>query len=115
MYHSCFKCTKEYPNIPIETFKGTYTTMSKELNEDCFYIISLNNMCPCINELDAINEVYDELSKEMDFKVLAISTDDARTKEELNLLNGKAWKFDVLLDENHDLKSIKYFWITLTQ
>ena len=76
---------KNIPNIPIETFKGTYTTMSKELNEDSFYIISFwATWCvPCINELDAINEVYDELSKEMDFKV---------------------WKFDVLLDENHDLK-----------
>jgi thiol-disulfide isomerase/thioredoxin len=98
---------KNIPNIPIETFKGTYTTMSKELNEDSFYIISFwATWCvPCINELDAINEVYDDLSKEMDFKVLAISTDDARTKRRVKpLVNGKAWKFDVLLDENHDLK-----------
>ena len=31
---------KFVPNIPIETFKGTYTTMSKELNDDSYYILS---------------------------------------------------------------------------
>ena len=46
---------------------------------------------PCINELDALNEVYDELSKDLNFKVYAISTDDARTKRRVRpLVNGKA-------------------------
>ena len=98
---------KFVPNIPIETFKGTYTTMNKELSDDSFYILSFwATWCvPCINELDALNEVYDELSKDLNFKVYAISTDDARTKRRVRpLVNGKSWKFDVLLDENHDLK-----------
>ena len=98
---------KFIPNIPIETFKGTYTTMSMELNEESFYILSFwATWCvPCINELDALNEVYDELSDKLNFKVLAISTDDARTMRRVRpLVNGKSWKFDVLLDENHDLK-----------
>ena len=98
---------KFVPNIPIETFKGTYTTMNKELSDDSYYILSFwATWCvPCINELDALNEVYDELSKDLNFKVYAISTDDARTKRRVRpLVNGKSWKFDVLLDENHDLK-----------
>lgn len=98
---------KTIPNIPIETFKSTYTTMNKELDEEKFYILSFwATWCvPCINELDALNEVYDELSDKLNFKVLAISTDDARTKRRVRpLVNGKSWKFDVLLDENHDLK-----------
>ena len=89
---------KFVPNIPIETFKGTYTTMSKELSDDSFYILSFwATWCvPCINELDALNEVYDELSKDLNFKVYAISTDDARTKRRVRpLVNGKSWKFDV--------------------
>ena len=93
---------KFVPNIPIETFKGTYTTMSKELSDDSFYILSFwATWCvPCINELDALNEVYDELSEDLNFKVYAISTDDARTKRRVRpLVNGKSWKFDVLLDE----------------
>ena len=102
---------KFIPNIPIETFKGTYTTMSMELNEESFYVLSFwATWCvPCINELDALNEVYDELSDKLNFKVLAISTDDARTKRRVRpLVNGKSWKFDVLLDENHDLKLLDY-------
>ena len=98
---------KTVPNIPIETFKSTYTTMNKELDEEKFYILSFwATWCvPCINELDALNEVYDELSDKLNFKVFAISTDDARTKRRVRpLVNGKSWKFDVLLDENHDLK-----------
>ena len=98
---------KTIPNIPIETFKSTYTTMNKELDEEKFYILSFwATWCvPCINELDALNEVYDELSDKLNFKVFAISTDDARTKRRVRpLVNGKSWKFDVLLDENHDLK-----------
>ena len=81
--------------------------MNKELDEEKFYILSFwATWCvPCINELDALNEVYDELSNKLNFKVLAISTDDARTKRRVRpLVNGKRWKFDVLLDENHDLK-----------
>ena len=98
---------KTVPNIPVETFKNTFTTMNKELDEEKFYILSFwATWCvPCINELDALNEVYDELSDKLNFKVLAISTDDARTKKRVRpLVNGKSWKFDVLLDENHDLK-----------
>ena len=67
---------KFVPNIPIETFKGTYTTMSKELSDDGFYILSFwATWCvPCINELDALNEVYDELSKDLNFKVCLLYT-----------------------------------------
>ncbi len=59
---------KNIPNIPIETFKGTYTTMSKELHEDSFYIISFwATWCvPCINELDAISGNLPNLKVELD-------------------------------------------------
>ena len=65
---------KFVPNIPIETFKGTYTTMSKELSDDSFYILSFwATWCvPCINELDALNEVYDELSKDLNLSLIHI-------------------------------------------
>ena len=96
-YLTEFNAQKLVPNIPLETFKGTYTTMNKELNEDNFYILSFwATWCvPCINELDALNEVYDELSKELKFRVYAISTDDSRTKRRVRpLVNGKSWKFE---------------------
>ena len=106
-YLTEFNAQKLVPNIPLETFKGSYTTMNKELSEDNFYILSFwATWCvPCINDLDALNEVYEELSKDLKFKGYAISTDDSRTKRRVRpLVNGKRFKFDVLLDENHDLK-----------
>ena len=37
--------------------------------------------------------------------MVAISTDDSRTKKRVRpMINGKDWDFKILLDENHDLK-----------
>ena len=57
---------------------------------------------PCINELDAIVDLYPKW-KEENIEVVAISTDDSRTKVR-PMINGKDWGFKILLDENHDLK-----------
>ncbi len=60
---------------------------------------------PCIQELDYLNDTYDELSQEMDVTVYAISIDDARSRKRvLPLINGKGWEFEVLIDENSELK-----------
>ena len=60
---------------------------------------------PCINELDAINKDFDKWKLETNVKLVAISTDDARTKRRVRpLVNGKKWNFDVLVDENQTFK-----------
>ena len=98
---------KFVPNIPIETFKGTYTTMSKELSDDSYYILSFwATWCvPCINELDAIDELYDSWNENYNIKVLAISTDDARSKKRVRpMVSGKNWSFEVYSDTNQEFK-----------
>ena len=60
---------------------------------------------PCINELDAISEVYEDWQDETNFELIAISTDDSRTKKRIRpLVNGKDWEYEILLDDNQDLK-----------
>ena len=60
---------------------------------------------PCIKELDAINELYDEWKEEVDFEVYAISVDDSRSiKRAKALVNGKGWEHKILLDTNQNLK-----------
>ena len=60
---------------------------------------------PCINELDAINELYDSWNENNSIKVLAISTDDARSKKRVRpMISGKNWAFDVYLDTNQNFK-----------
>ena len=60
---------------------------------------------PCINELDAISEIYQDWQDETNVEVIAISTDDARTRRRVKpLINGKDWEFKIYVDENQDLK-----------
>ena len=60
---------------------------------------------PCMKELTAISEVYDDWQKETGVKLIAVSIDDARSSANvLPTANGKGWSFDLLLDQNGDFK-----------
>ena len=94
------------PNTKLKNLESEFIYTNDVLIENNFYIISFwATWCiPCINELDAIVDIYDELEKD-NIEVIAISTDDARTKKRVRpMINGKDWNFKILLDENHDLK-----------
>ena len=94
------------PNTKLKNLESEFIYTNDVLIENNFYIISFwATWCiPCINELDAIVDIYEELEK-VNIEVIAISTDDARTKKRVRpMINGKDWNFKILLDENHDLK-----------
>lgn len=60
---------------------------------------------PCVNELNAIKDVYNDWQKETGVKVIAVSVDDARTASNVKpFVNGKGWEYEVYLDPNGDLK-----------
>ena len=95
------------PNITLKTISGKSIESSDILNDQGFSIISFwATWCiPCINELDAINELYDSWNENYRIKVLAISTDDARSKKRVRpMVSGKNWVFDVYLDTNQNFK-----------
>ena len=94
------------PNTKLKNLESEFIYTNDVLIENNFYIISFwATWCiPCINELDAIVDIYEELEKD-NIEVIAISTDDARTKKRVRpMINGKDWNFKIPLDENHDLK-----------
>ena len=94
------------PNTKLKNLESEFIYTNDVLIENNFYINSFwATWCiPCINELDAIVDIYEELEKD-NIEVIAISTDDARTKKRVRpMINGKDWNFKILLDENHDLK-----------
>ena len=94
------------PNTKLKNLESEFIYTNDVLAENNFYIVSFwATWCiPCINELDAIVDIYEELEKD-NIEVIAISTDDARTKKRVRpMINGKDWNFKILLDENHDLK-----------
>ena len=98
---------KFIPDLGLKTLNGESIRSVQAINQNGFTIISFwATWCiPCINELDAINEVISVWSEKEDITVLAISTDDSRSKKRVKpLINGKDWVFDVISDTNQDFK-----------
>ena len=95
------------PNIDVKTLDGSTISMQEVTNQDHIIIVSLwATWCvPCIKELDAISDVYDDWQEETGVELIAVSIDNSRTvKRVKTLVNGKGWDYKVLLDTNNDLK-----------
>jgi len=60
---------------------------------------------PCIKELNAISEVYEEWQDETGVKLYAVSIDDVRSSPQvMPFANGNNWEYEILLDPNSDFK-----------
>lgn len=95
------------PNINVTTLDGESTTLTKAAESDGPVVISLwATWCvPCLKELDAISDVYEDWQDETNVKLIAISVDDSRTVKRVKpLINGKGWDYTILLDTNNDVK-----------
>ena len=98
---------QELPNITLKSLDGKSVTTQEISKSDNIKVLSFwATWCvPCINELDAISDVYEEWQEETNVEIIAISTDDSRTRKRVKpLVNGKGWDYKILIDENQDLK-----------
>ena len=98
---------EQLPNTTLKTLSGANTTLTEIAAVDDLIVVSLwATWCvPCKNELDAVAEVYDDWVSETGVKYYAVSIDDSRTAKRVRpMINGKGWEFEILLDENSDLK-----------
>jgi thiol-disulfide isomerase/thioredoxin len=60
---------------------------------------------PCLEEFEAVTDLYNDWRKEVDFMFVAINIDDARSTGKVkSLVAGKDWPFIVLLDYNQEVK-----------
>jgi peroxiredoxin len=60
---------------------------------------------PCIKELGAISDLYDDWTEETGVVLYAVSIDNSRSSKLVEpTVNGKGWEFEVLLDPNWDFK-----------
>ena len=95
------------PNINLKNLNGKSINIQKLSKSKKIKVLAFwATWCvPCINELDAISEVYEDWQDETNVELIAISTDDSRTKKRIRpLVNGKDWEYEILIDDNQDLK-----------
>tara|TARA_B110001469_G_scaffold55467_1_gene53513 strand:- start:1670 stop:2152 length:483 start_codon:yes stop_codon:yes gene_type:complete len=98
---------KSIPNSTLTTLEGKTVNIQDEISEDKITVLSFwATWCvPCINELDAISEVYEDWQESANIELIAVSTDDSRTKKRIRpMVNGKGWPYKILLDKNQELK-----------
>ena len=95
------------PAVEIQDMNGNAFNTADIQNDGKPIIISLwATWCkPCMAELQAIADEYEDWVEETGVKLYAISIDDAKTSARVStVVKGKNWEYTVLLDVNSDFK-----------
>ncbi|WP_288982204.1 TlpA disulfide reductase family protein [uncultured Flavobacterium sp.] len=98
---------QEFPTVNVKSIDGETISTSSFNEKDKLYVFSFwATWCaPCIQELEAISEVYEDWKTQLNVEIIALATDDSRTQKRVKpLVNGKGWSYTILLDSNQDLK-----------
>lgn len=101
------KKLNKLPSVKVKTLDGKTINTAELSNDGKPFIISFWALwCkPCVKELTAIAEVYEEWQKETGVKIYAVSIDDARSSSRVKpTVDGNNWTYDVLLDANSEFK-----------
>ncbi len=94
------------PELTIATLDGDEISTLQLDNDGKPFVISFwATWCrPCLKELNAIDEIYHEW-KDYGFKLIAVSTDDARTQPNVRpMVSGRGWDYEFYIDENGDFR-----------
>jgi peroxiredoxin len=97
----------QVPSVTVENSKGEAVNTKTLLAEGTPMIVSFwSTSCkPCIRELEAIYESLPDWLEEVDFRVVAVSTDDSRQLAKAkSFAEGRGWGSDfvLLFDKNQD-------------
>lgn len=98
--------SKTLPSANIKTLDGKTVSTATLDNDGNPIILSFwASWCrPCIKELTAIADLYEDWQDETGVKLIAISVDDARSVNNVRpLVNARGWEYEFYLDSNSDL------------
>jgi peroxiredoxin len=95
------------PSVQVKTLNGTAFNTKDIDNEGkpiiiCFFATWCK---PCMTELKAIADEYEDWQAETGVVIYAVSIDDTRSSAKVApLVKAQNWEYEFLLDENSDLK-----------
>ncbi len=94
------------PKISLKNNQGKSISIAEiETNTVTVFSFWATWCIPCINELDAISELYDDWQNETNVKIIAVSTDDTRSVSRVKpMVNSKNWNYEILFDTNQEFK-----------
>ncbi|MBD5305323.1 MAG: TlpA family protein disulfide reductase [Bacteroides sp.] len=93
----------QLPSVPLKDLSGKPVDSATLSNDGKPFIISFwATWCkPCIRELNAIHDNYEDWVEETGVKVYAISIDEAQNATRVKpLADSKGWDYDILLDQS---------------
>ena len=102
-----FSFAQELPSLTLKDLDGNNTDLNTLVQGENVFVFSFwATWCvPCINELDAISEVYEDWQDSYDVQLVAVSIDNARTAYKVKTyVDGQDWDYLVLLDKNQELR-----------
>ena len=104
LFGTMITATAQIPAVKVENMKNETVDTKVLVDGKTPMIISFwSTTCkPCIRELDTINELLPDWLDEVKFRVVAVSTDDARfTAKARSMAEGRGWgDFTLLFDKN---------------
>lgn len=98
---------KQLPQVGIKDLNGkVHTVESVREKGKALVVCFFATWCkPCLQEMNAIAENYEDWNEDDGFELIAISIDDSRSSAKVkSLVNGNDWPFKVYTDSNSELK-----------
>lgn len=98
---------RQLPEVTVENPEGDRCTIREVINDSIPVVLAFwaTTCKPCIQELDALSETFHDWKEILDFKVVAVATDDSRAALRVrSMAEGREWPFQILLDKNQELK-----------